>query len=115
MDVRLDIMQRAVCVCVQLISNAAVSYFQSALHSGMVKLGHQCALVLLDMESHARESQGSDRVAVIPGLPFGKLATASPTISVSGKNLRQTGTQAQQRATSRPLSCSRNNERQGSF
>ena len=35
MDVRLDIKQWA--VCVQLIANAAVSCFQSALNSGMVK------------------------------------------------------------------------------
>ena len=33
MDVRLDVKQWA--VCVQLISNAAVQYFQSVLNSGM--------------------------------------------------------------------------------
>ena len=52
MDVRLDIMQWA--VCVQLISSAAVSYFQSALNSGMV--GHHCALVSLDLECQAHDA-----------------------------------------------------------
>ena len=63
MDVRLDIMQWA--VRVQLISNAAVSYFQSALNSGMVKnvtnlrlehSGHPCALVSLDLECQAHDA-----------------------------------------------------------
>ena len=52
-------------VCVELISNAAVSYFQSALNSGMVKSvtnlrsghkGHQGTLVLLDSECTAHDT-----------------------------------------------------------
>ena len=60
MDLLQGVMQWA--VCVQFISNAVVSYFSNAFKLGHGQechqghMGHQCALVLLDLECTAHDA-----------------------------------------------------------